>query len=173
MLGAVDVAFLQQRAAVERQHFAGRRRARGDALERLARLAQEGAIVARPLQPDLAERAVDLRLVRAALERAAQRQDGEIPVAGARLRETDRHLTRDVIAIEAGDHLQLIELLGVSIERAVQIRELFARRHHAGRQRHGFLERLERVGQALQLAQADAEQVVRVGQAARRAGACP
>ena len=164
MLGAVHVALLQQRAAVEGERLAGRRRARRDALERLARLAQERAIVARPFEPDLAERAVDLRLVRAAFECAAQGQHREIPVAGARVREADRHLPRHMIAIEPGDDLQLLELFGVTAERAVEIGQLFAGRNQARRERQRLLERLQRIGQPLLLAQADAEQILGVRQ---------
>ena len=116
---------------------------------------------------------VDLRLVRAALERAAQRQHGEIPVAGARLGQADGDLSRDVIAIEAGDHLQLIELLGVAVERAVEIRELLARRHQAGRQRDGRLERLDarRARGAARAGRRRAGSARR--RSVRRGGACP
>src|SRR5262249_33084758 len=61
MLGAVDVAFLEQRAPVEQQRLAGRRGIGGDTLERFMRLAEEGAIVARSFQPDLSQRAIEVR----------------------------------------------------------------------------------------------------------------
>ena len=47
--------------------------------------------------------------------------------------QADRDLACDTITIEAGDHLQLIELLGVAVDRAVEIGELLARRHQARR----------------------------------------
>jgi hypothetical protein len=68
-----------------------------------------------------------------------------------------------VIAVEAGNHLQLFELLGVAIEGGVQIRELLARRHQAGRHRDRFLELLQRVSGVSLLAEAEAQQILRVG----------
>ena len=102
-LGQLGLSRLQQRASVQRQDVAGRARRRGGALEGVERFAERigpPRIAPRDVEPHLAERAVDERLVRRALERAAERQHGEIVVAGARVREADRHLPLDVIAIE-------------------------------------------------------------------------
>ena len=53
----------------------------------------------------------------------------------ARVRQADGDLPLDVIAVEAGEHLQLLELVGAPIDGAVQVRELFARRNEPGRAR--------------------------------------
>ena len=130
-LGGVGLAGLEQRAPVQRQRLARGARARCHALERLAGLAEECRVVARALQPDLAERAVDLGFGRMALERAAEREHRQIPVAAARVRHADGDLPLDAIAVEAGEHLQLLELLGAAVRRAVQVGQLFARRNEA------------------------------------------
>src|SRR5262249_62245807 len=72
-LGAGDVALLQQRPRVQRERLARGRGIGGDARQRFARLAQKRATLPRTLEPHLTERATDLRLVRAALEGAAER----------------------------------------------------------------------------------------------------
>ena len=86
---------------------------RRPAPQRFERLAQVHAVVVRlrPIEPHLAERAVDERLAGRALERAAKRQHRHLLVAGARLRQAERDLTLDVVAIEARDHLQLLDFL--------------------------------------------------------------
>ena len=83
LLGGVELVVAQQRAAVQRQHVA-----RGAGIEATRSSASSAllsavAIVARlgDVEPDLAERAVDERLVRRALERAAEREDRQLGVA--------------------------------------------------------------------------------------------
>src|SRR6266487_5345227 len=87
MFRRFDLAVLQQRAAVQGEDIAAGVGARRGAFECLTRLAQKRAIVPRPLEPHLAERAVDLRLVWMSLQRIAQGEDRKIPVSGAGVRE--------------------------------------------------------------------------------------
>src|SRR5262249_33087832 len=155
----------QRGASRQKQRLRSRARARRDPIERLARLAQIDAIVFHEgaLEPDLAEGSIEQRVVLSALERGAERQDRAIPVMRARVRQAARDLAGDAIAIEAGEHLQLLELIGLPPELAVEIGQLLARDDQRRRQRHGALERLDRFASALAVAQADALQVVDVG----------
>ncbi len=86
-------------------------------------------------------------------------------MARPRVGEPDGHLPLDVIAVETGEHLQLFEFVGATARAAVEIGELFARRDQAGLEGDRLFLRPRRVGDALLLAQAQAEQVVRVGHA--------
>src|SRR3989442_4440182 len=79
------------------------------------------------------------------------------------MRQADRHLPLDVLAIEASKYLQLLELVSTPAKAAVQIRELVAGGNEAWRQEHRSFKRLFRVGVLPFLAQAQPQQVVRVG----------
>ena len=76
-------------------------------------------VFARPFQPHLAQRPVDFRLVRIALERAAQREHRQIPMAGAGVRHADRNLPLHMIAVESGQQLELLDLVGAPVLDAV------------------------------------------------------
>ena len=75
-----------------------------------------------------------------------------------------RPVARPCSRSRLGQQLQLFELVGASIERSVDVGQFFARGNERRRQRHGPLEGLQRLGALSLLAQAEAEQVVRVGQ---------
>ena len=162
VLGAVRVSLLQQRAGIQREDVARRGRAGCHTLQRFARLAQEGAVVAGPLQPDLTERAVDQRVVRVAFQGGAERQDREVPVAGARMGQADGHVALDVVAIEARQDLQLLQLVAVAAGAGVDVGELLACRDHPRRDCDGLLEGAGGFRRAAFVAKAQAEQVVDV-----------
>ena len=117
VLGRLVLVLLQQRPPVKVNTSLPAFVLDGGTLERLPRLAQERAVVARTLEPDLSQRAIDLRFVRIALERIAEREHREIPVPGARVREADGDLTFDVIPIEPRQQLQLLQLVSAPAER--------------------------------------------------------
>ena len=102
-------------------------------------------------------------MIRRSLERVAKGEHGQIGVSSARMRQADRHLPLDVLAIETRKYLQLLELVRTPAEAAVQIRELVAGGNEARGQGNRFFQRLFRVGVPPLLAQAQPEQVVRVG----------
>ena len=120
-LGGVGLSVKRKGAAVQHQDIARRVRTRRHAAERFERLAQIDAIVMRlrPVEPYLAKRAVDERLPRCALERAAQREHRHLLATRARLRQAERDLTLDVVAIEAGNQLQLLDFFVVMSRRSV------------------------------------------------------
>ena len=80
------------------------------------------------------------------------------------LRRPTRDLPLDVIAIEPGEHLQLLELVAAAAERAVEVRELFARGDEARRQRGDrLLEGALRLGRPALVAKTECPQVVGIG----------
>src|SRR5213080_4645379 len=63
------------------------------------------ASASRAFEPDLAERAIDERFVRSLFERGAEREDRELPAAGARVLAADCHLTIDAAAVQGSQPL--------------------------------------------------------------------
>jgi hypothetical protein len=128
VLGRFDIPVRERGAPGEQQRFARRARQRGDAFERLARLLQRHTIVSREraLEPHLSEHAIQPRVVVVALERGTQREDRGVPPVRTRMGEPDGDLPRDEAAVEPGEHLQLLELIGAPIEIRIEIRQLFA-----------------------------------------------
>ena len=144
-----------------------------DALERLERLAERRrdrrALRGRPATPGRARR-------RPAAGRACARarvpsvSTARIGVARARVGQADRDLTLDVVAVEAGEHLQLLEFVGAAARRARRGRPVpRAPGSKPGASVDGAFEGALRLdGLSLLVAQAHAEQVVRVGRRSSR-----
>lgn len=86
-------------------------------------------------------------------------------MAAAGVRQADRDLPCNAIAVERGEHLQLLELIAAAVGGTVEVGELFAGRDHPRRERDGAFDRAQRLGVAPLLAQAQADEVVRVGHA--------
>jgi hypothetical protein len=109
-----------------------------DSFESLERFVEGRAIVSRLgiFQPDSSQRLVDDRLIRRPLERRAKGDDGGLRVTGTGLSQPDSDLAFDVVAIQAGNDLKLIELVGAPVLRGVEIGQLFARGNEAGGERH-------------------------------------
>ena len=80
----------------------------GDAPKRLERFGERGMVgaILRDIEPHAAERGIDERLFRGPIERSAERPNGSIGTARARLSQPERDLPLDVTTIESGDHLE-------------------------------------------------------------------
>src|SRR5947208_7155281 len=107
----------------------------------------------------MAKLAVDKRLTRCALQRDAQREHRHFLVAGARLRQAERHLTLDVLAIEAGDHLQLLDFFVMTPRRSVEVRKLLARGDVSGRERDGLFKRQDGIADPMLVAETEAKEI--------------
>src|SRR5437764_1319810 len=90
-------------------------------------------------------------------------ESSAIFVARASVGQADRDVPRDAIAVEAGEDLQLLELVGAASDIAVELGELLARRNQSGRYRHGLFECVDGLRSPACIAEAHAEQVVGVG----------
>ena len=151
-------------AAQLRERVAGGIRSARRLLQRFDRLVERDAIAAalRFGQPHVAERRIDLRRVREALDRAAERDHGGVLAAGARLREADRHDAIGARRLERGQRLELVDGPAVVAVEQIHLRQRLARRRLAGRRAaRRFFERLARRRQLIEIALHEAEHVMR------------
>jgi hypothetical protein len=130
LFGGFELVVVQQRPAVQRLHVARRSRRRGRAGERLQSLLDGvGTVVTGfgDIEPHPPEGAVQDRLVRCALDGAAERQHRQFKVSGPCVRQTDGHAPLET-AVECSEHVQLFDGLRVAIERAQRVGEFLASR---------------------------------------------
>ena len=165
LLGSIELVVPQQCPAEERESRARGRRPGSDSFERLERFVEGRAIVSRLriLQPDSSQRLVDDGLIRRPLEGCAKRDDGGLRVAGTCLRQAHRDLPLDVVAIQTGEDLKLIEFIGAPVLRRVEIGQFFARGDQTRRKCHGLFEGALRLEGPPAVAQTEAQEVVRFG----------
>ncbi len=171
LLGPIELVVPQQCPAEEREGRARGRRPGSDSFERLERFVEGRAIVPRLriLQPDPSQRLVDDGLIRRPLEGCTKGDDGGLRVAGTCLSQPHRDLALDVVAIQTGEDLKLIELVGAPVLRRIEIGQFFARGHETRRECHGLFERALRLEGPPAVAQAKAQEVVRFGVALAQA----
>ena len=142
LFGAIDLPVAQQRAAEQCERVAADVGTTACALERFDGFVEREAVVARfgVLQPHLAERVINPRVFGRAFERGAERDNGRLRMARPRFGERDHHLALDTVAIESGEHLELIQDVGPACPATVEVRQFLARGDEPGRHRHRLLE---------------------------------
>ena len=117
----------------------------------------------RDVEPHLAERAVNERLVGRAFERGAEREHREVRLSCTRLREADGHLALEVIAIEPAMVWSCSSSSALRPLAACSFGQLFACGDERRRQRNGPLERRGRGLVLVFVAPAHPKQVIGVG----------
>ena len=163
-LGEAEFAGHHQRATVERVRLA-RAVVPDRALERANGFAHlDPPAVFGPFQPQSAERHVCLRLVREMAGGVAKAQHRAFDLSVARVAKRQGHLAA-AAGIEGCERFELPVAFGEPLQATVGFSELFARLEQPGVQADRFLQGRDRLRRALQLAQTNTQQVVRLGEA--------
>ncbi len=164
LLGKLVVGGLEQRPSEEGERLAAVVRPDGP-LERLEGFAQRGAVVVglRRVEPHPAEGDADVRVVRVPVEGLPQGRHRAVDQAGTRVRQAQGDAPRRR-GIERRQGLELCESFLGMAHSSVEIGKLLPRRQQRGRLRDGACESGEGLGVAMKVAQAQAKDVVRLGE---------
>jgi hypothetical protein len=139
---------------------------RRDGFERLKGFAEGGGVATllSGFEPNAAQCKIDIRLIRQALGGTAQRHHGHIRVIPVRITKAQRDVSLDSRGVKYGERFKLLHLFLMPALTGIQVGQLFARWCHCGLQRDGALECLNGFEVPIQIAQAQAQKVMRLGE---------
>ena len=152
-----------QESAAEEDHRLTAVLAAHRLFERTERLAQRDPVACtlRVLEPHSAQRDVGVAITRIAFGGSAEREDCALLLPDARVGQTEVDLTRRA-RVERRERLELHQTIVHATQRPVQVRELFASGKERGLDGHRLLQRDARFVQPVHIAQAEAEEVIRL-----------